>query len=158
MSGHTQYHPEDKASTTTWQFTRGPSNCTPTYTSGHQESDHLWQQRCINSKGIFGAFADKNTGVVYNDMTGNFPFVSIDGSVCYFIMYHYKSISILATPINGMTDNIIFKAYKKNFKMLKSKGFKVKLNIMDNQATKHINKILANKNANCNYWNPTTKG
>jgi len=29
----------------------------------------------------FGAFADKVSGVVYNDLTGNFPFMSIDGSV-----------------------------------------------------------------------------
>jgi hypothetical protein len=29
----------------------------------------------------FGAFADKISGVVYNNVTGNFPFVSIDGSV-----------------------------------------------------------------------------
>ena len=45
----------------------------------------------------FGAFADKNTGIVYHDMTGNFPFMSLDGNVCYFIMYHYESNSILAT-------------------------------------------------------------
>jgi len=31
----------------------------------------------------FGAFADKITGVVYNDLTGNFPFMSLDGSVCF---------------------------------------------------------------------------
>ena len=68
----------------------------------------------------FGAFADKNTGVVYNDMTGNFPFVSIDGSVCYFIMYHYESNSILATPINGLTDIIICEAYKKIFPQRKT--------------------------------------
>ena len=37
----------------------------------------------------FGAFADKRTGVMYNDMTGNFPFVSLDGNVCYLIIYHY---------------------------------------------------------------------
>ena len=29
----------------------------------------------------FGAFADKVSGVVCNNVTGNFPFVSIDGSV-----------------------------------------------------------------------------
>jgi len=33
----------------------------------------------------FGAFADKVSGVVYNDLTGNFPFMSIDGSVCFFV-------------------------------------------------------------------------
>ncbi len=29
----------------------------------------------------FGAFADKNNGIVYNDLTGSFPFMSLDGSV-----------------------------------------------------------------------------
>ena len=31
----------------------------------------------------FGAFADKNMGVVYNDCTGSFPFMSLDGNVCF---------------------------------------------------------------------------
>jgi hypothetical protein len=29
----------------------------------------------------FGAFADKMTGVVYNDCTGNFPFMLLDENV-----------------------------------------------------------------------------
>jgi hypothetical protein len=33
----------------------------------------------------FGAFANKVSGVVYNDLTGNFPFMSLDGSVCVFL-------------------------------------------------------------------------
>ena len=78
-------------------------------------------------------------------MTGNFPFVSLDGSVCYFIMYHYESNSILTTLINGLTDTIIFDAYKQRLEMLKSKGFKVRINVMDNQATKHIKKFLSKK-------------
>ncbi len=90
----------------------------------------------------FGAFADKRTGVMYNDMTGNFPFVSLDGSVCYLIIYHYESNSILATPITGLTDNILFEAYKQQFEELKKKGFKVKMNVMDNQETKNIKKFL----------------
>ena len=61
----------------------------------------------------FGAFSDKRTGVMYNDMTGNFPFVSLDGSVCYLIIYHYETNSILATPITGLTDVIVFESYKK---------------------------------------------
>ncbi len=60
----------------------------------------------------FGAFADKRTGVMYNNMTGNFPFVSLDGNVCYLIIYHYESNSILATPITGLSNNIVFDAYK----------------------------------------------
>jgi hypothetical protein len=36
----------------------------------------------------FGTFADKNNGIVYHDLTGSFPFMSLDGSVCFFVLYH----------------------------------------------------------------------
>jgi hypothetical protein len=44
----------------------------------------------------FGAFSDKITRVVYNDLMGHFPFMSLDGSTCFFAMYHYKTNAILA--------------------------------------------------------------
>jgi hypothetical protein len=90
----------------------------------------------------FGAFADKNSGIVYHDLTGSFPFMSFDGSVCFFVLYHYTSNAILATPIAGLDDVSIFNGYKKYFEELTAKGFKPKLNVMDNQATKHIKKFL----------------
>ena len=90
----------------------------------------------------FGAFANRNSGIVYHDLTGSFPFTSYNRSMCFFILHHYKSNSIFATPIVGFDDVSIFQAYKQQFEMLKAKGFKPKLNIMDNQATKHIKKYL----------------
>jgi hypothetical protein len=36
----------------------------------------------------FGAFADKNNGIVYHDLTGSFPLMSLDGSVCFFVLYN----------------------------------------------------------------------
>jgi hypothetical protein len=90
----------------------------------------------------FGAFADKNSGIVYHDLTGSFPFMSLDGSICLLVLYHYKSNFILGTPIAGLDDKSIFEAYKTRLEELKSKGFKPKLNVMDNQATKHIKKFL----------------
>lgn len=39
-----------------------------------------------------------------------------------------------------------FKDYKQYFEELQQKGFKLKLNIMDNQATKHIKKFLTKNN------------
>jgi hypothetical protein len=44
-------------------------------------------------------------------------------------------------PISGMDNVSIFNAYKKQFDVLTAKGLKPKINIMDNQATKHIKKI-----------------
>ncbi len=82
------------------------------------------------------------TGVVYNDCTGDFPYMSLDGNVCFFIMYHYETNAILATPIPGLDSANILAAYKKFFEYLISKGFAPKLNVMDNQATKVIKAYL----------------
>ncbi len=42
---------------------------------------------------VFGydAFVDRHLGVVYNNMTGNFPFISFDGSIYYLIMNIYNA-------------------------------------------------------------------
>jgi hypothetical protein len=93
----------------------------------------------------FGAFADKITGVLYNNLTGTFPYMSLEGNVCFLIVYHYESNAILALPISGLDDNTIFAAYKTQFDFLESKGFKIKINVMDNQCTKQIKKFLTKK-------------
>ena len=90
----------------------------------------------------FGAFADKLTGVVYNDCTGNFPFMSLDGNVCFLVMYHYETNAIFAVAIPGLDSKSILEAYKKIFEYLVSKGYKPKVNVMDNQATKTIKEYL----------------
>jgi hypothetical protein len=90
----------------------------------------------------FGAFADKNNGIVYHDLTGSFPFMSLDGSVYFFVLYHYKSNCILPAPIAGLEDVSIFNSYKMQFEELAVKRFTPKLNVMDNQAKKHIKKFL----------------
>jgi hypothetical protein len=73
--------------------------------------------KSIGNVFCFGAFADKVTGVVYNNLTGNFPFMLLDGSVCFFVMYHYETNAILATPIANLDDKSIFETYKTHFKM-----------------------------------------
>jgi hypothetical protein len=90
----------------------------------------------------FVTFANKNSGIVYHDLTGSFPFMFLDGSVCFFALYHYESNSILAMPLKGLDDISIFNMYKMHFNILTSKGFKPKLNVMDNQATKQIKQFL----------------
>ncbi len=68
--------------------------------------------------------------------------MSLDGSVCFFVLYHYESNCILPAPIAGLDDVSIFNAYKTQFEELPGKGFTPKLNVMDNQAMKHIKKFL----------------
>jgi hypothetical protein len=66
----------------------------------------------------FGGFADKNKGVVYNYMTGSFPFILLDGSVCFYIMYHYEANAILAKPISGLDNISVFNTHKMQFEDL----------------------------------------
>jgi hypothetical protein len=33
-----------------------------------------------------GAFTDQHSGIIYNSLTGNFLFMSYDGSVCYLVV------------------------------------------------------------------------
>ena len=90
----------------------------------------------------FAAFADKHTGKIYNDLTGTFPFMSLQGNVCFLVVYHYESNAILALPIAGFSDDVIFRAYKEIYEMIESKGFVIRFNVMDNQASKVIKKFL----------------
>jgi len=90
----------------------------------------------------FAAFADKRTGVLYNDLTSLFPYMSLEGNVCYLIVYHYESNAIPGLPISGFDDNTVIAAYKTQFEFLESKGYKIKLNVIDNQCTRQIKKFL----------------
>ncbi len=83
--------------------------------------------------------------MVYNDLTGNFPFMSLDGSVCFFVLHHYETNAILATPIASLDDKSIFEVYKTQFEMLEEKGCKPKVNVTDNQATNYIKQFLTKK-------------
>jgi hypothetical protein len=75
--------------------------------------------------------------------------MSLDGSVCFFVLYHYETNSILATPITNLDDKSIFEAYKANFEMLEAKAWITKpQNIYRN--------ISPKKDANYNSWSHTT--
>jgi hypothetical protein len=81
-------------------------------------------------------FANITSGVVYNDLTGNFPFMSIDCSVCFFVMYDYETNAILVKAIKNLNNHRIYEAYKELFETLEATGYKPKMNVMDNQTTK----------------------
>jgi len=68
--------------------------------------------------------------------------MSIDGSVCFFVLYHYELNAILVKAIANVDDHSIYEAYKEVFETLEAKGYKPKMNVMDNQAKKYINKFL----------------
>ncbi len=87
----------------------------------------------------FDAFADKCTGMLYNDLTSLFPFMSLESNICILIVYNYETHAIMALPISEFSNQIVFVAYKQQYELLSSKGHIIKLNVMDNQASKSSN-------------------
>ncbi len=83
-------------------------------------------EKLIANVFCFGAFAHKINGVVYNDLTGNFPFMSIDGSVCFFVLYHYETNAIPVKPIANVDNRSIFEAYKRGIRDIGSKEIQAK--------------------------------
>jgi hypothetical protein len=71
--------------------------------------------------------------------------MSLKGNVCFLIVYHYKTNAILALPIADFTDYSILAAYIKQSELLESNGYKIKLNVMDNQACCIIKNYLISK-------------
>jgi hypothetical protein len=103
----------------------------PAY-NARRDVNYIPNNESIVNVFCFGVFADKVSGVVYNDLTGKFPFMSIDGSVCFFVLYHYDTNAILVKPIANVDDHSIFAAYKEMFESPEAKGYKPKMDVMDN--------------------------
>ncbi len=68
-------------------FGEAPPYPGPAYNATNSPAMKEKDNELIAKVFCFGAFADKVTDVVYNDLTGNFPLMSLDGSMCYFVMY-----------------------------------------------------------------------
>jgi hypothetical protein len=66
----------------------------------------------------FTTFANKHAGVLYSDLTGTFPFISLKGNVCFLLVYHYMTNSILALPIANFNDKSIPAMYHQQFELL----------------------------------------
>jgi len=82
----------------------------------------------------FSVFANEDIEVVYNGLIDRFPCISLDGNQCCLVLYYYESNAIIVKPIADFDDVSIFKAYKYKNRCdyLESKGFKIKVIIMDN--------------------------
>ena len=60
----------------------------------------------------------------------------------FFCTVPLQTNAILVKPIANVKNRSIFAANKEMFESLEAKGYKQKMNVMDNQATKYINKFF----------------
>eukprot|EP00956_Cyclotella_meneghiniana_P000517 scaffold565_cov22-Cyclotella_meneghiniana.AAC.2 len=103
---------------------------------------------------IGATIADNNDGTLYTDQTGAFPVVLYKGNKLMFVAYEYRSNAIIAKPIRSNSDESLVAAFKEVYEYLSDKGFKPKLNVMDNQCSKAVQKYLTSQQTDIQLVNP----
>jgi hypothetical protein len=89
---------------------------------------------------VYAVLVDK--GQLYTDLTGKFPVRSSKGSsyvmVCYVYDYNYDKV----TPMKSRSASEWVKAYDHIHQELTVKGFKPKLQTLDNEALAALNNFF----------------
>jgi hypothetical protein len=78
------------------------------------------------------------TGQVYTDQTGRFPVDANDGHKYLMVLYDYDSNAILTAPLRDRRGPTIKAAYQKLHALLLEKGYRPKLQRLDNEALKEF--------------------
>ena len=86
-----------------------------------------------------------DSGKVYSYQIGNFPVTSRRGVKYVFILYSYDANAILSEPlmIRGVKD--ILHEYTTYHDYLKDRGFRTKINYLDNKSSNALNKYNRNQ-------------
>ncbi|KAL7503294.1 hypothetical protein ACHAXN_001247 [Cyclotella atomus] len=103
---------------------------------------------------IGATIGDQFDGTVYTDQTGNMPVVSYAGNKCHFVCYEYRSNAILVRAMKDQTDNLLQAAFQDVYDFLTARGFKPKLNIMDNQCSSRVQCYIKSTGADIQLVNP----
>ena len=87
---------------------------------------------------IGATLTEQNEGTIYTDNTGRFPIQSFHGKKVQFVAYEYRSNAILVRALRDETDKSMIEAFQDIYKYFTERGFKPKLNVMDNQCSKAV--------------------
>jgi hypothetical protein len=82
------------------------------------------------------------TGQVYTDQTGRFPVDANDGHKYLMVLYDYDSNAILTSPLRDRRGPTIKAAYQKLHALLLKKGYRPKLQRLDNEASTLLKEFL----------------
>ena len=86
------------------------------------------------------------TGKIHSDQTGQFPIQSISGNKYMMVIYAYDPNAILVEELPDRSKESIVQSYQKIIQHLTNRGFKLRHQILDNEASKlHQEKMDKNQ-------------
>jgi hypothetical protein len=103
---------------------------------------------------VGATIGDLHDGTIYTDQTGSMTDQSFHGKRYQFVAYEYRSNAILVRALRDLTDASMLEAFQDVYQYLTNKGFKPKLNVMDNQCSKCIQNFIKSTNADIQLVNP----
>eukprot|EP00804_Cyclotella_cryptica_P022894 CCRYP_005101-RA/>CCRYP_005101-RA protein AED:0.41 eAED:0.41 QI:0/-1/0/1/-1/1/1/0/240 len=103
---------------------------------------------------IGATIAEQNDGTIYTDQTGAFPVTSYLSNKYQFVAYEYRSNAILVHALKDQTDKSLTAAFRDVYEYLTERGCQPKLNVMDNQCSKAVEKYIRSTNATIQLVNP----
>ena len=103
---------------------------------------------------VGATIAEQNEGTIYTDNTGRFPIQSFHGKKVQFVAYEYRSNAILVRALQDETDKSMVEAFQDIYKYFTERGFKPKLNVMDNQCSKAVQAFIKSTGADIQLVNP----
>ena len=108
------------------------------YMNPPQEACAITEQNLF----CFVALADIKSGVIYTDLPGCFPVMSVRRMQYIFVCYAYGPNAILVCPMKSRETADMVGAYENIYDYLTTKGFKPKLNITDNECSKAVQQYI----------------
>eukprot|EP00804_Cyclotella_cryptica_P004439 CCRYP_006849-RA/>CCRYP_006849-RA protein AED:0.22 eAED:0.22 QI:0/-1/0/1/-1/1/1/0/209 len=103
---------------------------------------------------VGASIADQNDGMIYTDQTGAFPVTSYHSSKHQFVAYEYRSNAIFVRALKDQTNKSLIAAFQDIYEYLTDRGFQPKLNVMDNQCSKAVEKYIRSTKATIQLVNP----
>eukprot|EP00804_Cyclotella_cryptica_P001975 CCRYP_007400-RA/>CCRYP_007400-RA protein AED:0.40 eAED:0.27 QI:0/0/0/1/0.33/0/4/0/700 len=103
---------------------------------------------------VGATIADQNEGTIYTDQTGAFPVTSYHSNKYQFVAYEYRSNAILVRALKDQTDKSLIAAFTYVYEYLTDCRFRPKLNVMDNQCSKAVEKYIRSTKATIQRVNP----
>jgi hypothetical protein len=90
----------------------------------------------------FTALANANTGTMYADLTGSFPVRSFKNMQYIFVAYVYDLNAIIVCAMPTRTNAAMITAFKEVITVLRTRGYRLALNAMDNKCSTAVEQYI----------------
>ncbi len=96
----------------------------------------------------FAALANANTGTMYMDLTGSFPVQLFKNMQYMFAAYVYDLNAIIIRAMPTCTNAAMITTFKEVIKVLRTRGYHLALNVMDNKCSTAVERYIRSEKIN----------